>query len=95
MLAHNDWGVYKLVKTHYNRHVMNNGITTKRTKLTKYQVYLTEDLQDAFTRYIHDQFSPNDRVVTALIRKAITLFLIQKGYIDDNKQEANIDTDTQ
>ena len=59
---------------------MNSKVVEEGTKLVKYQVYLTKDLQDAFLRYISEQFLPEDRVVTAVIRRAIAQFLKKEGY---------------
>ncbi|KKK52922.1 hypothetical protein LCGC14_3100030 [marine sediment metagenome] len=66
---------------------MNSKVVEKKTKLTKYQVYLTKDLQEAFIRYIREQYLPEDRVVTAVIRKAIAQFLKKEGYYDNTPQE--------
>lgn len=78
---------YKLSKTNYNRPIMNSKAANKEVRLTKYQVYLTKGLQDSLCRYISDQFSPEDRVITAIIRRAIAEFLSKRGYYDikDNK----------
>lgn len=66
---------------------MNSKVVEEKAKLTKYQVYLTKDLQEAFSRYVSDQFLPEDRVVTAIIRRAIAQFLRKEGYYDVTPEE--------
>jgi len=61
---------------------MNSKAANKGIKMTKYQVYLTKGLQDGLCRYIKDQFTSEDRVTTAIIRRAIAEFLSKRGYYD-------------
>lgn len=49
--------------------------------LTKYQIYLTPQLQEAFDRYIKEQFGPHEHVASALFRKAMEEFLEKRGYL--------------
>jgi len=60
---------------------MNSKAVDNKVKLIKYQVYLTPALQQALTQYISEQFSSDDRVVTAVIRKAIKEFLERRSYL--------------
>ncbi len=56
-----------------------NGVESK-PKLIKYQVYLGEKLQESLERYIEENYAPNTRVKTAVIRIALVEFLKNKGY---------------
>lgn len=52
-------------------------------KPTKFQIYLSEDEEKAFRRYIEERFPPSPHgAYTIVIRKAITEFLEKEGYYD-------------
>ena len=62
---------------------MNIKANTKwGAKPYRLQVYLPADVQQALDKYAADQFSSDSRVTSAIVRKAITKFLEEAGYLD-------------
>lgn len=64
---------------------MSTNANRQASRLHRLQVYLPENLQQALDKYIATEFSPDSRIVTAIINKALTEFLEKRGYI--NQQE--------
>lgn len=54
----------------------------KTTRHSRLQVYLPGDLASSFDNYLHDNFPTDERVVSAVMRKALHEFLKREGYID-------------
>jgi len=48
----------------------------------KLQVYLPGNIKTALDKYVAEQFSPDSRVITAVVRKAVTEFLERAGYLE-------------
>ena len=59
---------------------MAEKVVEEASKQTKYQVYLSEELHNAFQRYMQENFPGDSRVTTAIIRKALAQFLQKEGY---------------
>lgn len=60
---------------------MNNKAVKWGTKRHKIQMYLPSEIQVAFDRYITEKYSPEARVVTATITRALSEFLEKEGYL--------------
>lgn len=45
-----------------------------------YKFYLGPELETTFERYIHERFPPQTRVQSALVRRALSEFLLKEGY---------------
>ena len=61
---------------------MNNKVINRRTARHKIQMYLPVNVQAALNKYIAEEYSPEARVVTATIIKALSEFLEKAGYLD-------------
>ncbi len=55
---------------------------TTTSNLTKYQIYLTPELEEAFDKYLAANFTKKDRVLTAVFRRAIADFLEKEGFYE-------------
>ncbi len=60
---------------------MNTKAVDVKVKLTRYQVYLSEELEAALKRYITENYGPNIRMYTATFNRALTKFLKEEGYL--------------
>jgi len=61
---------------------MDTKVVDKVPKQVKYQVYLGDELHNAFQRYMQDNFPGDSRVTSALIRKLLVDFLSKEGYLE-------------
>lgn len=61
---------------------MNTKATKWGTGQYKLQVYLPANIKVALDKYIKDQFSSDSRVMSAVVRKAVTEFLEKRGYLE-------------
>jgi len=51
------------------------------TGQTRLQIYLPDNVQAALDKYIAEKYSPSSRVVSAIVRRAISEFLVKEGYL--------------
>lgn len=48
----------------------------------KLQVHLPEDIKVALDKYAKEKFSGGSRVISAIVRNALTEYLEREGYLD-------------
>jgi len=58
----------------------------------KVQFYLGEKLQEAFERYIQENYPPGTRVRTAVVRMALMEFLKNRGYYGSVVEQSGVNT---
>ncbi len=56
--------------------------------LTKFQIYLTPELEEAFERYIAYNYTSRDRVISTVFRRAMSEFLEREGFYERNTGQA-------
>ena len=61
---------------------MNKKAVRWGTERHKIQMYLPIEIQMALDRYIAEKYSPESRMVTATITRALSEFLQGEGYLD-------------
>ena len=61
---------------------MNTNVAETKPKPIKYQVYLGDELQQAFERYSKEKYGAGTSVKTAVFKKALIEFLKKEGYYD-------------
>ncbi len=70
---------------------MNKKASTWQTENYKLQVYLPANLKAALDRYAKEEFSGGSRVVSAIVRNALSEYLKKAGYLGSQGGEDEIE----
>jgi len=62
--------------------IMKNKVSGWGTRQYRLQIYLPEEIKAALDRYTAEKFTPSSRVISAVVRKAVTEFLERAGYME-------------
>ena len=66
---------------------MNRKASTWQADNYKLQVYLPANIKNALDRYAKEKFSGGSRVISAIVRNALTEYLEKAGYLGDQGGE--------
>lgn len=61
---------------------MNNKVSAWRLDSYKLQVYLPANIKAALDRYAKEKFSGGSRVTSAIVRNALSEYLVKAGYLE-------------
>ena len=61
---------------------MNKKASSWGTGQYRLQVYLSGDLKEALDKYVAEKFSSDSRMISAIVRRAVTEFLEKEGYLE-------------